>query len=119
MRDPFKRIVSLGKESVATENSGELSYSDGAEKKDIKGIPLDRIKVVGVLLGKNRRAMAKVAGSDGVYVLKEGMLLGEEELELKAILPGGIVLIEKIKNIYDQEEYLETIIPITSETNIK
>jgi type IV pilus assembly protein PilP len=86
---------------------------------------------VGVLLGENRRALAKVANESGgdnnrgmsrereqlseeTFILKEGMLIGENDAELKAILPGGIVLVEKITNVYDQEEYLETIIPITA-----
>ena len=48
-------------------------------------------------------------------MLREGMKLGPERAELKAILPGGIVVVEKIKNIYNQEEYLETVIPVTDQ----
>ena len=47
------------------------------------------------------------------FILKEGMSLGKNKAELKAILPGGIVLVEKFKNVYDQDEYLETIIPVS------
>ena len=43
------------------------------------------------------------------------MRLGRDNAEIKAILPGGIVVVEKIRNVYNQEEYLETIIPISTE----
>jgi hypothetical protein len=35
--------------------------------------------------------------------------------DVKAILPGGIILVEKIRNVYDQDEYLETVLPVSSE----
>jgi type IV pilus assembly protein PilP len=40
------------------------------------------------------------------------MKLGENNAELRAILPGGLILVEKNINIYGEEEYLETVIPI-------
>ena len=81
----------------------------------IDGVPLEDIKITGVMLGKNRRALAQIEGSNDNFILKEGMTLGLDDSVLKAILPGGIVLVEKIKNVYDQYEYLETLIPITEE----
>ena len=42
------------------------------------------------------------------------MKISHGEAEVKAILPGGVVIVEKIKNIYDQDEYLETILPISN-----
>jgi type IV pilus assembly protein PilP len=54
-----------------------------------------------------------VSGGKDVIILKEGMKIGQDEAELKAILPGGIVLVEKIVNVYGQEEFLETVIPIS------
>ncbi len=137
LRDPFKRDISLtgGKKkqsSVAGYAVDGLSYSN---LNSIESIPISKIKIIGVLLGKDRRAMAKIIGetagtsdgpsenqevvrrdTSGIFILKEGMLLGEEKAELKAILPGGIVLVEKIRNVYDQEEYLETVIPVSKES---
>jgi len=43
------------------------------------------------------------------------MKLAKGTAELKAIMPGGIALVEKIKNIYDQEEYIETIILLSTQ----
>jgi hypothetical protein len=48
-----------------------------------------------------------------IIIFKEGAKIGAEAAELKAILPGGIVLVEKITNVYGEEEYLETVIPIS------
>ena len=112
MRDPFKRLRISGAAGSKTRLGG--LYKDGAYSNmpTIDGVPLENIKITGVMLGKNRRAIAKVDGSKDTFILKEGMKLGLEDSILKAILPGGIVLVEKIQNVYDQYEYLETLIPI-------
>ena len=51
--------------------------------------------------------------STQVIIIKEGSKLGPDNAEVKAILPGGIILVEKIVNVYGQEEYLETVVPIS------
>ncbi len=122
LRDPFKR---------RTIKSGEKTKDFGGFLKDgkysnmptINDFPIGKIRVVGVLLGKERRAIAKVSTgqqgsglSEESYIIKEGMTLGENNAEVKAIVPGGIVLVEKIRNVYDQDEYIETIIPVSSPT---
>jgi type IV pilus assembly protein PilP len=130
LRDPFKRQrQSLSGRGVEIPDGPRTDFSQNIPS--IEGVPLRRLRIVGVLLGENRRALAKVANESGgdnnrgmsrereqlseeTFILKEGMLIGENDAELKAILPGGIVLVEKITNVYDQEEYLETIIPITA-----
>lgn len=133
LRDPFKRQRrSRSGRGIDIPDGPRTNFSQNVPS--IEGVPLRRIRIVGVLLGENRRALAKVVsrslpnsnsegpGSQGAteelssetYILKEGMKIGESDAELKAILPGGIVLVEKITNVYDQDEYLETIIPITS-----
>lgn len=113
LRDPFKAPP------MKTENknqrtgfyiSGKGSYSNIQESK-IESI--QDLRVVGVLIGKERRALVTSGEGKDVIILKEGMKVGQDEAELKAILPGGIVLVEKIINVYGQEEYLETVIPIS------
>jgi len=78
--------------------------------------------VTGIVLGAERRAIVKVVNGGGgddkdtnIYYLKEGMHVGENGAEVKAILPGGIVLVEKIRNVYDQDEYLETCITVSND----
>lgn len=117
LRDPFKRKKSRGK-------SGAIQRlqlgKDGVYSNlpTIDGSPIDAIRITGVMLGRERRAIARVlvggAPTKDTYILKEGMKIGENEAEIKAILPGGVVLVEKIRNVYDQDEYIETVIPITS-----
>jgi hypothetical protein len=41
------------------------------------------------------------------------MKLGPNNADIKAILPGGIILVEKVTNIYGEDEFLETVIPIS------
>lgn len=109
LRDPFRRKsfrsgrkVGLGK---------DYSYSNLPE---IENFSVNDLRVVGIFFGKERRAIAKVGNKSDTFVLKEGMKVGENNAEIKAIMPGGIVLVEKIRNVYDQEEILETIIPLSS-----
>lgn len=130
MRDPFKR--NLPKRSRLKKNVGNRFFNGQMYTNidSIEGIPLEQIRVVGVLLGNNRRAIVKIVDPDmearleadpsadvtrdaRTFVVKEGMKLGVDGAEVRAILPGGIVLVEKIRNVYDQDEYLETIIPVS------
>jgi type IV pilus assembly protein PilP len=74
---------------------------------------LGKLKVIGVMIGENRRAICQVDGFKENIILREGEKVGIDNAELKAILPGGVVFVEKITNVYGQEEYLETIIPVS------
>jgi len=113
LRDPFKRKINKKKSQIKRESS------DGYYTNFISSIenkPLESIRVVGVMIGAERRAMAKVQGDkENIYYLKEGMKVGPNGAEVKAILPGGVVLVEKIRNVYDQDEYLETVIPVSDD----
>lgn len=114
IRDPFKAPF-----------SGQLAKEEGKGKAIILGneftnvstiavTPLNKIKIVGTIVGENRKAIAQVEGDvKNSFFITEGMKLGTEQAELKAILPAGVVLVERITNVYGQEEYLETIIPIS------
>jgi len=119
MRDPFKRKRrKIGVRSKTY--GGFLKNNKYSNLPTINEFPLNKIRIVGVLLGKNRRAIAKVVIgqanlSPETYIIKEGMVIGENDAEVRAIVPGGIVLVEKIRNVYDQDEYIETIIPVSSE----
>ena len=130
MRDPFKR--NLPKRGRLKKNLGNRYYNGQLYTNidSIEGVPLEQIRVVGVLLGNNRRAIVKLVDPEleqrliedpntpvpqdvRTFVVKEGMKLGIDGAEVRAILPGGIVLVEKIRNVYDQDEFLETIIPVS------
>ena len=119
MRDPFKRRTQKLKSTSVKDY--KLDKTVFSNLPTLDGVPLDKIKITGVILGDQRRAIAKVDTGENkqaepeTFIIKEGMKLGFNKAEVKAILPGGIVLVEKIKNVYDQEEYIETIMPVTVE----
>ncbi len=115
LRDPFRRQRFSRKRTKKGEFAkGKNLFSNQVNIDDLK---LNDLIIVGILLGNERRAMARLSSNKkgDVFILKEGMKIGENEAEIKAIMPGGIVLVEKIRNIYDQDEYIETIIPISEE----
>ncbi len=112
LRDPFKAPQSKSDKSKDKEGytSSNGQYSNIKEESVTS---VESLRVVGVLIGRERRAMVKDGEKAGIIILKEGMKIGDDGAELKAILPGGIILVEKIVNVYGQEEYLETVIPIS------
>lgn len=111
LRDPFKPPFERKKISF----SHKKKKTEGLSAVEVmKSIAIENIRVVGVLVGKERRAVVTVEGhGKKTFLLNEGMLIGVDKAILKAILPGGIVLVEKIKNVYDDDEYIETIIPLS------
>lgn len=116
MRDPFLAPgFKVQKESRVVGKVGKGLYSNIPSIGEVK---LEELQIIGVVIGPNRRAFAKLksagaGGGDTTYVLTEGMKLGQNKAVLKAILPGGLVLVEKSTNIYGEDEYLETVIPIS------
>lgn len=115
LRDPFFAPKIRGKKTQRIKGKIGKGYYSNIPK--IGNVVLEKLRIIGVVVGPNRRAFAKVSESaehsDKTYVLKEGMKLGQSRAVLKAILPGGIVLVEKNTNIYGEDEYLETVIPIS------
>ena len=111
LRDPFKAPLSATSRKKKRRLSDEGIFTN---VPTVENVPLEKIKITGVFLGENRRATALLDNKDTV-ILKEGMKLGVDQAELKAILPGGVVLVERIINVYGQEEYLETVLPIADE----
>lgn len=118
LRDPFKEpLLKMEGEPIKRKGymvTGAGNYSNITDTVNYSSMNVNELKVVGVLIGKERRAMVLPnATAKNIVILKEGLKIGPDEAELKAILPGGIVLVEKILNVYGQEEYLETVIPIS------
>ncbi len=110
LRDPFKAPFARKKIDFLKKEKKKGAMTP---EEFLKKVKIEDLSVVGVLVGKERRAVLRVKGKKETYLAKEGMLIGKNKAELRAILPGGIVLVEKIKNVYDDEEYIETIIPLS------
>lgn len=118
LRDPFKRRINKKKASLHTKNQNQLNGIYSNFNNSLESKTIESLRVIGIIIGAERRAMVKISGEgsdDNVYYVKEGMKVGENGAEVKAILPGGIVLVEKIRNVYDQDEYLETVIPVSND----
>ncbi|MCP4913875.1 MAG: pilus assembly protein PilP [Oligoflexia bacterium] len=118
LRDPFKRRT-IKLKNDKKRYGGYLQNNSYSNLPTINRSSLENIRIIGVLLGKDRRAIARTVNKAGklsknTYILKEGMRLGENNAEIRAIVPGGIVLVEKITNVYDQDEYIETVIPVSN-----
>lgn len=120
LRDPFRRRINK-KKSASHSNLKNREYGIYSNQMDsIENKPVEQLRIVGVMIGgKDRRAMAKLFINNNlgkeVFYIKEGMKIGPNGAEVKAILPGGVVLVEKIRNVYDQDEYLETVLPLSNE----
>ena len=112
-RDPFKRNILKRTKKGRNKKVVQTYFSN---KISIENVAIEGLKIVGVYLGKERRAIGlqiSKAEKAEPFIIKEGMKVGPDAVEVKAILPGGIVLVEKVVNVYDEEEYLETIIPVS------
>lgn len=110
LRDPFQapKFKSASKQKREKEFSG--NFERNVERLD-KEVNVESVEIVGVLIGKKRRVMIQDSGK--IYTLSEGEPLGLNGPEIKAILAGGIILVEQIVNIYGEPEYIETVIPIS------
>lgn len=113
LRDPFKRRINKKKSSGIGKYNLTGIYSNITESIENKAV--ETLKVTGVIIGKERRALVRSGSGLDTFIIKEGMKIGPNQAEVKAILPGGVVFVEKIQNVYDQEEYLETVIPVSGE----
>ena len=118
LRDPFKRRSNKKKSETSSKIKTNTDGFYSNYKSSLDSASLESLKIVGIIVGPQRRAMVKVTGDtdkDNIYYVKEGMKIGPNGAEVRAILPGGIVLVEKIRNVYDQDEYLETVIPVSND----
>lgn len=109
LRDPFKAPV-LNPNHKKEKEREEGLFSNVNDPDDVS---LSNIKILGVVVGRDRRAFASSGDKGSTFILKEGMTIQKGMVELKAIIPGGVIFVEKITNIYGQVEYLETIVPIS------
>ncbi|WP_412473997.1 hypothetical protein [Halobacteriovorax sp. YZS-1-1] len=117
IRDPFKVKY---RRKFGSKRERREKFKGFSNKLNTSNLRIDQIRVTGIYMGKNPRALIQEVGDNNngdnkndVVVIREGMKIGPDQVEVKAILPGGIVLVEKIINVYDEEEYLETILPLS------
>ncbi len=110
LRDPFQapKFKSESSKKRVQRASGILNNKPKLEQR----FDLSKIKITGILIGKERRIFVNTGGNE-VFTLREGDQFGLDGPEIKAILPGGVILVEKISNIYGEDEFIETVVPIS------
>lgn len=113
LRDPFR--APLMRRGVDEKNKERAKNESGiyTNINPMGSLELEGLTIVGVIIGKERYALAKIGTRKDTVKLIEGTRIGRDGAELKAIHPGGVILVEKLVNVYGEEEYLETVIPIT------
>jgi hypothetical protein len=114
LRDPFKAPLPKGESAGGREQKSLMRDGVYTNIDQIQIADISQLRIVGVMIGRERRALAKInGGKNNIIVLREGMRIGADNAELKAIHPGGVILVEKLVNVYGEEEFLETVIPIS------
>lgn len=109
LRDPFQSPVFQSQ--TQTQRREKFRGVWDYEQRIPGDIDITQMKVTGVLIGSERRVLIEFGKQ--TYKLKENERLGNSGPWIKAILPGGIILVEQITNIYGENEYIETVIPIS------
>ena len=111
IRDPFlKPPKEEGNVDLSKRNSGIWDY----EEKLTDKVNVNELEVTGVLIGPTRRVLIKPKKSSSkTYRFEEGESVGTNGPVVKAILPGGVILAERINNIYGEPEFIETVVPIS------
>lgn len=115
LRDPFKSPVSA-KQQEAEKTKEKTTLKNGVftNLPSLENVTLDTVRVMGVLMGEKPRALLADKGNLKATILaREGDKINKGKVELKAILPRGVVFVEQITNVYGQFEYLETVVPIS------
>lgn len=115
LRDPFKSPVT-SKHQEAEKTKEKTTFKNGifTNMPTLDSVTLDTVRVMGVLMGEKPRALIADKGNLKATILaKEGDKINKGKVELKAILPRGVVFVEQITNVYGQFEYLETVVPIS------
>lgn len=114
LRDPFKPPLSKGSAAGGREQKSLMRDGIYTNIDQVQITDISQLRIVGVMIGRERRALARIANGDkSTIILREGMRIGNDNAELKAIHPGGVILVEKLVNVYGEEEFLETVIPIS------
>lgn len=110
LRDPFVPPEAFQGEGFLVETGPRSNDQDPSTEAILRQVKsLDEITIVGILTdGQENRAMVEVGGE--TVVLKEGMLIGEEQSKILAIRERGMIIGEKRLNIYRKEQLVERVI---------
>lgn len=94
LRDPFKRKINKKKSQSQARAQNQLNGIYSNVNTSLENKSIESLRVTGVVLGSERRAIIKVVNGNGagekdnnIYYLKEGMHVGENGAEVKRHTP--------------------------------
>lgn len=109
LRDPFRR----------PELKTAMAIDEGGLIPELERYELDKFKLVGVITGAKKNKALLTAPNGKMHVVSDKTVLGNRRGYIKRILPGMIVIEEKVVNLLGQEERIETVIAIKDPKNDK
>lgn len=115
LRDPFKSPP-LKKKSEEEQKRDKSILRNGifTNLPTIESLEVQNLKVLGTLMGSEPRALvADKNMPKNAIMIKEGDKINNGKVELKAILPKGVIFVEQFTNPYGQIDLQETIVPIS------
>lgn len=107
MRDPFL--------------SFEMPIANEEEKKNItdplQKLSLSQIGIVGVILGKDKRALVQESSGTG-YIIKEGTLVGENSGIVTGITADGVTIKQHFKDYMGRVNTREIVLSLKKEEGV-
>jgi Tfp pilus assembly protein PilP len=101
-----------------------LSFEKPMTKEDLKTakdplqkLSLSQIYIVGVIMGKDRRALIQESSGMG-FIIKEGTLVGENQGIVTAIRPAGVTIKQHFKDYMGRVNTREVVLSLKKEEGV-
>lgn len=113
-RDPFEKFVPKFMMVAAPARKDDGNKIVTANIPELERLPANSYKVQAVLLGDvYPRALVKTP-QNNTYIVKKGDKIGNRSGVVGRIDEGGLVVVEKVRNQYNEFSTIETLIEIDS-----
>ncbi len=105
LRDPFRKPML----KVSTE------VTEGGSIPELERYPLDQLKLIGIITGPKKNKALLTTPNGRMHIVTERMHVGNRRGLIKRIVPGTILVEEKVVNLLGQEEKIETTLEFEKE----
>lgn len=109
IRDPFQPF--------ARSTQGELSEEKSSITDPLQKLTLSQIELVGVILGKEKRALIEESSGMG-FIIKEGTLIGENSGIVTSILKEGVTVKQHFKDYMGRVNTREVILSLRKQEGV-
>ncbi len=97
-KDPFKPFISAETTSSSPRKTGPVAVVRSGDLLPIQSYEVSKFKVSGIIIGlREKTALVTDPGGRG-YVVKEGMLIGNNDGRISRITPSAIVVVEPYRD---------------------